>query len=216
MKVTDAFKGFWKINDDGLGEDDYLDEEYEDGYEEEDAPKKRILSRHEDEETEPEPESIPRTRKRTERAEREERKDRAAREERADRAERDERSYTEETSRPRVVNSSKVSPMRSRRSGGGSMEVCVIRPKSMEEGEEIVRTIQAGSTVILNMEGLELVLAQRIIDFSGGACFALGGKIHPINDNIFVLAPEGVEISGDFEDRILREEANVKAFGTKF
>lgn len=57
------------------------------------------------------------------------------------------------------------------------MEVCVIKPTNVEDGREIAETLLSGRAVILNLEGLDMELAQRIIDFSGGACFAIDGKL---------------------------------------
>ena len=56
------------------------------------------------------------------------------------------------------------------------MEVCVIRPTSMEDTREIADTLVDNSTVVLNLEGLDMELAQRIIDFTSGACYSLGGS----------------------------------------
>ena len=44
------------------------------------------------------------------------------------------------------------------------MEVCVIKPNSVEDAREITETLLSGRTVILNLEGLDLEVAQRIID----------------------------------------------------
>lgn len=46
------------------------------------------------------------------------------------------------------------------------MEVCVIKPSSMEDTREIADTLVDNSTVILNLEGIDVELAQRIIDFT--------------------------------------------------
>ena len=74
--------------------------------------------------------------------------------------------------------SSKITPMRSSRKGSQptNMEVCVIRPTSMEDTREIADTLVDNSTVILNLEGIDMELAQRIIDFTSGACYSLGGS----------------------------------------
>ena len=51
-----------------------------------------------------------------------------------------------------------------------NMEVCVIKPNSVEDAREITETLLSGRTVILNLEGLDLEVAQRIIDFTSGVC----------------------------------------------
>jgi cell division inhibitor SepF len=110
-----------------------------------------------------------------------------------------------EPKQERVVrSSSKITPMRaggSRRQTTG-MEVCVIRPNTFEDAREITDTLINGRTVVLNMEGLNVEVAQRIIDFTCGACYALNGNLQKVSNFIFVITPSSVEISGDFQDVI--------------
>ena len=55
-------------------------------------------------------------------------------------------------------------------------------------------------TVILNLEGLDLEIAQRIIDFTSGATFAINGNLQKISNYIFLVTPANVDISGDLQD----------------
>lgn len=102
------------------------------------------------------------------------------------------------------VPSSKVTPMRqpSPRRGQGSngMEVCVIKPTSIEDAREITETLLANRTVVLNLEGLDVDIAQRIIDFTSGSCFAIGGNLQKISHYIFIITPASVDVSGDFQN----------------
>jgi len=86
------------------------------------------------------------------------------------------------------------------RKTGNGMEVCVIKPTSFEESREITDTLLANRTVVLNMEGLEVNLAQRIIDFASGSCYAIHGNLQKISHYIFIITPASVDISGDFQD----------------
>ena len=97
-------------------------------------------------------------------------------------------------------SSSKVTPMRSSKRSSSSYEVCVIRPTSMENTREIADTLIDNSTVILNLEGIDVELAQRIIDFTSGACYSLGGSLQKISSYIFVLGPYNVDITGDLQN----------------
>lgn len=85
---------------------------------------------------------------------------------------------------------------RSSESGAG-MEVCVIKPTSVEEARELTDTLLANRTVVLNLEGLDVDIAQRIIDFTSGSCYAIHGNLMKISHYIFVVTPESVDISGD-------------------
>lgn len=98
----------------------------------------------------------------------------------------------------------KITPIKqpaSRRSSGGTgMEVCVIKPTSVEDAREITETLLANRTVVLNLEGLDVDVAQRIIDFTSGSCFAISGNLQKISHYIFIITPSSVDISGDFQD----------------
>ena len=61
-------------------------------------------------------------------------------------------------------------------------------------------TLLGGRTVILNLEGLDLEIAQRIIDFTSGAAFAISGNLQKISNYIFLVTPTNVDISGDLQD----------------
>jgi len=97
---------------------------------------------------------------------------------------------------------SKVTPFRSSNSRKqvAEMGVCVIKPTSFDDAREVTETILKGRTVVLNMEGLNMDVAQRIIDFACGSCFALSGNLQKISAYIFIVTPPNVEISGDFAD----------------
>ena len=87
------------------------------------------------------------------------------------------------------------------RSNSG-MGVCVIKPTSIDDGREICETLLDSRTVILNLEGLDLEIAQRIIDFTSGATFAMKGNLQKISNFIFIVTPSSVDISGDLQDLI--------------
>ena len=94
----------------------------------------------------------------------------------------------------------KVTPIRPSRKQQniGGMEVCVIKPTSVEDAREITETLLNNRTVVLNVEGLDVEIAQRIIDFTSGSCFAISGNLQKVSNYIFVITPASVNISGDF------------------
>ena len=98
----------------------------------------------------------------------------------------------------------KITPMtrQPRKMIGAGMEVCVIKPTSVEDAREITETLLANRTVVLNLEGLDVDIAQRIIDFTSGSCFAISGNLQKISNYIFIITPANVEISGDFQSLI--------------
>lgn len=94
---------------------------------------------------------------------------------------------------------SRITPMRSKK-GGSGMEVCVFKPTQFEEAREITDTLLSNCTVVLNFEGLDVEVAQRIIDFTSGSCYAIGGNLQKVSNYIFIVTPKSVDISGDFQD----------------
>ncbi|WP_026651189.1 cell division protein SepF [Butyrivibrio proteoclasticus] len=96
----------------------------------------------------------------------------------------------------------KVVPSRKRNLSAAGMEVCVIKPTSVEDAREITETLLANRTVVLNLEGLDVDIAQRIIDFTSGSCFAISGNLQKISRYIFIITPSSVDISGDFQSMI--------------
>lgn len=95
---------------------------------------------------------------------------------------------------------SKITPMRTNKRQAGAMAVCVIKPTSFEDAREITETLLINRTVVLNVEGLDVEVAQRIIDFASGSCFAMNGNLQKISNYIFIITPESVDISGDFQN----------------
>ena len=98
----------------------------------------------------------------------------------------------------------KITPIKQTNSrkaaGSAGMEVCVIKPTTVEDAREITETLLANRTVVLNLEGLDVDVAQRIIDFTSGSCFAINGNLQKISHYIFIITPSSVDISGDFQD----------------
>ncbi len=84
-------------------------------------------------------------------------------------------------------------------------EVYVIKPVEFDDAQTVSDFLKAGKTIVINMEGVQIDPAQRIIDFIGGACYGLGGDLKAISANIFIAAPHNIEVSGDLRDEILNE-----------
>ena len=125
----------------------------------------------------------------------------------------DEDDYEEE---PAKAKPQKVTPIRqaSRKQRGG-MEVCVIKPTSFDDSTEITETLLSNRTVVLNFEGLDVDVAQRIIDFTSGSCFAIGGNLQKVSAFIFLVTPKNVDISGDLQD-ILSGSIEIPSVYSKF
>ena len=91
----------------------------------------------------------------------------------------------------------------------------MIKPTNVDDSREITETLLSGRTVILNLEGLDLEAAQRIIDFTSGATFAIDGNLQKISNYIFLITPTTVDISGDLQD-LLNTSFDVPSIKTRY
>ena len=82
------------------------------------------------------------------------------------------------------------------------MQVVIIKPECYEDAQEICDQIKTKKPVVVNLEKVEYPVAQRIMDFLSGTCYSLEGSIQRVANNIFVIAPENVDISGDFKEEL--------------
>lgn len=184
MSLLDKFLDAIKLNDDFDDDDDFYDEDDfddEDDYEEE-KPKRRFFKKLDDDFDDYDDDY-----------------------EEPKKAKKADSSYKQSAASaakaPKQKTNSKITPMRnSKKAGAPAMEVIVIRPTTMEDTREIADTLMASCTVVLNLEGLDVYLAQRIIDFTCGSCYSLGGSLQKISAYIYILTPSGVDISGDFQE----------------
>ena len=68
---------------------------------------------------------------------------------------------------------------------------------------------------MLFRSGLDLDIAQRIIDFASGSCYAINGNLQKISNYIFIITPSGVDVSGDFQE-ILSGAFDVPSIHTNY
>lgn len=99
----------------------------------------------------------------------------------------------------RVSSTSRVVPLRSASTPSSrALEVSVMKPTRFDDSQDICDMLVDERVTVVNLEGTELELAQRIMDFVSGAVYSLNGKIHQISNLIFIISPENVDISGDY------------------
>ena len=108
-------------------------------------------------------------------------------------------SKRERVQRPerQTTAASRVVPLRSA-SASKVWEVSIMKPTRFDDSQDICDMLLDERATVVNLEGIDLALAQRIMDFISGAVYALNGKIHQISNLIFIISPENVDISGDY------------------
>ncbi|MCR5584338.1 MAG: cell division protein SepF [Lachnospiraceae bacterium] len=83
------------------------------------------------------------------------------------------------------------------RSSLSDRRIYVLNPKSFEDAREVCDTIKAGGVIFMNFEGVKYELAQRLMDYAGGAVYAVNGQIYQISGYNFIAAPGDTDIEGD-------------------
>ena len=82
------------------------------------------------------------------------------------------------------------------------MEVIVIEPEVYDEAQDICDHIKSKKPVIINLDKMDRDIAQRIMDFISGSCYTLNGNLQRVTNNIFIIAPENIDIAGDFREEL--------------
>ncbi len=81
-----------------------------------------------------------------------------------------------------------------------NMKIVVHEPLNYEEAPEIVENLKSRKVIVVNFEELDINLKRQIFDFVNGALYAMEGKIQKVTKDIFILAPNNVEIDGIKEE----------------
>lgn len=97
----------------------------------------------------------------------------------------------------RVVRPSVVRPL-----PRTSAKPHTVTPSSFDEAQEVADRFKQNQPVILNLFGLDRDLARRMIDFSSGVCYALGGNMEKVTNGVYLLSPANVEVSDDERRRM--------------
>ncbi|HEX5586394.1 MAG TPA: cell division protein SepF [Acidimicrobiia bacterium] len=80
--------------------------------------------------------------------------------------------------------------------------VHIVEPQSFNDAQEVGDRLKANQPVILNLQGLPKELQRRLIDFSSGLAYAVGGQMAKVNDQVFLLKPSDVEVSQEEKERL--------------
>lgn len=83
-----------------------------------------------------------------------------------------------------------------------SAKVVIIKPNDYEEAANISDNLRNRKIVVVNTTSLEPRIAQRLLDFIGGACYALGGELQQVEKGVYILSPSNVEVSNDLKNEL--------------
>lgn len=108
------------------------------------------------------------------------------------------KNYTEVVP-PMDFSQPKASDNRVSMNQSSPFKMVVIEPKSLEECRRLVDNLRARKPVIINLERVETDLARKMFDFLGGATYALSGNVQRVTQNIFIFAPNNVNINAKLD-----------------
>lgn len=74
-------------------------------------------------------------------------------------------------------------------------KVLVVEPQKFEDVQAIADQLKNRRPIILNLEGLDKDVAQKVLVFLQGAIYALNGETAKIATGIFFFAPPGVDVT---------------------
>ncbi|MGL5244350.1 MAG: cell division protein SepF [Sarcina sp.] len=83
-----------------------------------------------------------------------------------------------------------------------SAKLMITKPLIYDDAQEICTALKNRKIVVVNTTSLELRTAQRLIDFIGGACYALGADIQEVEKGVFIVSPSNVEVSNELKDEL--------------
>ncbi|TQR08196.1 cell division protein SepF [Psychrobacillus soli] len=81
-----------------------------------------------------------------------------------------------------------------------SSKVMLIEPRVYAEAQDISEHLKSKKAVIVNLQRIDKDQGIRIIDFLSGTVYALGGDIQRVGTDIFLCAPDSVEVAGAISD----------------
>ncbi|ENK1243455.1 cell division protein SepF [Clostridium sp. FAM 1755] len=84
-----------------------------------------------------------------------------------------------------------------------SAKVKIIKPSSYEEAVDICDELKNRKIIIVNTTDLETKIAQRLLDFMGGASYALGGSLEEVEKSVYILAPSTVEVTNELKSQLI-------------
>lgn len=83
-----------------------------------------------------------------------------------------------------------------------SAKVMITKPTAYEEATEICDALKNRKIVVVNTASLEIKIAQRLLDFMSGACYALSGELQEVEKGVYILSPSNVEVTNELKSEL--------------
>jgi cell division inhibitor SepF len=75
------------------------------------------------------------------------------------------------------------------------VKVMVVEPFSFDDAQHVADHLRNRKPVVINLESTDKEVAKRMIDFISGTTYAINGTIQKIGNNIFLCAPNNVDVT---------------------
>jgi cell division inhibitor SepF len=76
-----------------------------------------------------------------------------------------------------------------------SSAVAVFAPRSFADVTDIADALRSRQVAILNLQGADRTLLQRVVDFTAGVAYTIDGKIQKLAEAIYLVVPAGVVVN---------------------
>ena len=77
-----------------------------------------------------------------------------------------------------------------------------LKPRAYSKAQQIVDYLKARKSVVVKLQRVTPDQAKRIIDYLGGAIYAIKGDIQKLGNGIFLCTPSNVGVEGKMSDNI--------------
>lgn len=86
--------------------------------------------------------------------------------------------------------------------GGAPSKVVVIQFQNFDDAKDAADHLKNKKPVVANLEKLDNDTTRRVVDFLSGAVYGVAGRIQNVSNRIFLITPNNVEVTGNYQDNI--------------
>ena len=83
-----------------------------------------------------------------------------------------------------------------------SVKVVIIKPEDFDEATTICDSLKSRKIVVVNTTSLEAKTGQRLLDFIGGACYALCGDLQQVEKGVYIISPSNIEVNNELKSEL--------------
>lgn len=87
----------------------------------------------------------------------------------------------------------------------GQLPPYIMRCKAYEDVQMVVRRVKTNQPVMMILSDTDHDVAQRILDFCFGLSMGIGGEMRAVDAKVFLLLPQGIDLSRNEIDRLLSQ-----------